>query len=200
VHHGHDAAGVDTGSTCGRWPTGPRRSCIAHFQAKAPTTEYAAQGLEADYLAQTSAEVAGSRLFFVMVVGLGNGYFLEDGIRDVVVIEPPMLSVEFEDDFPTGTCTFVGARGAGPAERGAQGHRSVRQPAQPPPDRGRSQAYTSPHPGHTNDHRSRRGECAWRTSGVRSRTASMIPLGCRCWTLGNAWAWLAVSMIQSAIA
>jgi len=61
-----------------------------------------------DLLDQSAKEVAGTAPYFVLAVGAGNGWFLEDGFHSGLPISPPMYGVAFDDDFPTGTYTFIG--------------------------------------------------------------------------------------------
>jgi hypothetical protein len=63
---------------------------------------------EQDLLDQSAREVAGDAPYFELIVGLGNGWFLQDGFHQALTIDPPMYGVAFDDDFPPGTYTFVG--------------------------------------------------------------------------------------------
>ena len=77
-------------------------------QQAALTAYFAAKGWTGDLLDQSAKEVAGTAPYFDLVVGAGNGYFLEDGFHQALPIDPPMYSVAFGDDFPVGTYTFIG--------------------------------------------------------------------------------------------
>ncbi len=85
-------------------------------QQAALTAYFAAKGWTQDLVDQGAKEIAGTAPYFVLVVGLGNGWFLEDGFHDALPIDPPMYSLAIDDDFPTGDYTFrgtlVGTNGA----------------------------------------------------------------------------------------